>query len=223
MENTVLITVIVTPVIAFFLKVLYQEYLFFRNKNERPTTVLKKHELLNSYFDNRLNFINNIWNISDKGRQTVVRIAMTAYLEIWREHLLELAKEVDESHKREKECADLYQINMKAFNTSIEEYTHFYQNNNFSKEENEIFEIFMDKFQSYHLSNIKSIEGFVFRICMNKLITNCVEIQYMIFSNYLSAFDITFMDMNDTVSKLNGELTGKIINDIKIGELKEVY
>ena len=43
----------------------------------------------------------------------------------------------------------------------------------------------------------------------------------MIFSNYLSAFDITFMDMNDSVSKLNGELTGKIINDIKIGELKE--
>lgn len=222
MEQTALTTVILTPIVTFLVWVLKQEYTRFRNRRVRPTTKLMNHELLQSYFDNRLNFINNIWNISDKGRQSVVRIALTAKINIWRKHLTRLAKELDELHETERQCPDLYSRNMIVFRAAIEEYTHFFEHGNFSEEEKKIFKIFMDKFQKYHLSNIKAVEGFIFRACMNDLIKDYVEIEYMIFSNYLSAFDITFMDMNDTIATINGELTGMVINGIEIGELREV-
>lgn len=205
--------------------ILTKEYdKYSNNKKELELPKIQHHNLIQSYFDTKIGYLNNQFLLSDEGRTMVVREVMVNKLRIWKKHLTKLAVDLDECSNgcdmNDTICTNLYTMNMKAFNNAINEYRNFYlDGNRYSKEEIEIFDLFMAKFQTYHSKQIQEIEQYIKRACHSKYVTNCIMVQSMIFDAYLSEFNKTFLDANDSIALINGELTGRVINGIEIGEL----
>jgi len=172
--------------------------------------------------------IDNEVNIEDEGREILVKIVVKEKILIFKKNLMELSIKLDNCYENcDKDnvngCNRLYEEHMKAFNKSMTEFNNFYKNNDYlNDKEEEVLKIFMDSFAEYNQMNINGLRDFVFRVCNSKLFTDCKYVTSSIYNLYITIFDKMILDAEKTLSSLNGDLTGKIINGVEIGEMSDI-
>ena len=221
MNDTIVFTAIISPFIGLVVWIIKQEYSRQRGSSAQNTPDLINHHLFTTYFDMKMRFLGTQWETEDEGRTLVVRTVMLNKLKIWKKHLIDLAIELDE--KCESSCTKdkLSVMNFKTLNKAISESKNFYKNDSsFSKQEQEIFDIFTSGYEAYQKQSVREIENYITRATQSKYANDKKALQSSIFDAYISMFNILFLDISDTIANINGELTGKVINGVEIGELE---
>jgi hypothetical protein len=187
-----------------------------------------QHHYIFSHIDDLISRIDNEVNIEDEGREILVKIVVKEKILIFKKNLMELSIKLDNCYENcDKDnvngCNRLYEEHMKTFNKSMTEFNNFYKNNDYlNDKEGEVLKIFMDSFAEYNQMNINGLRDFVFRVCNSKLFTDCKYITSSIYNLYITIFDKMILDAEKTLSSLNGDLTGKIINGVEIGEMRDI-
>lgn len=196
----------------------------YKNKKTRNIASKLEFHFLFTHIDNKISWLENEFTYPDKGREILVKTVLIKKLTIWHDVLEELNKEVDRCYSKCDSgkigtCTKLYDRNMKYFNQIIKEYRTFYENDNYSEKEKELFRKFMRQLNQHLTPEFNRVKKWIYRVTHSTFYNDCKSIQASIDNEWVSAVDTIMIDVEDTIAKLNGGITGYEINGVVIGEV----
>lgn len=161
------------------------------------------------------------FTLSNKGKEEIFKDLLINNVDIWSQTLYELAEEMENcitkcSFDEDNECNKLYNINMEYLQICIAKFANYYKTSKYSKEEQELLNIVMTKFNKWYNHRIKYIENSLLLICNSKFYGDCYTKQAVIFDMYLGMFADMLGDAEKTLNDINGDLTGRTFRGITI-------
>lgn len=193
-------------------------YLEKRNKNK--LTVVETPKLQYHPFSMRMTemitFLKTGYYIQNKGRMILSRDHLILKMESGKKILMDLALLGDECHSNcsldKMGCGKLYDRNMKALDQIIIEYNMFIHSQTFTPEEKEVIEVYTRKFNEWHSNRIDRMRSIIECTCSSDYYrgAGCKVRQSIILDHYVTLYSDTIRDAQDTMTRINGELTGRI-------------
>ena len=175
-----------------------------KNKKIKSLKELKKHPFFHNV-DYLINYKIPYIDLKEKGRTEIFRDFLRIKFTVYKESLNRfLDKEIKPSEFESE-------IN-NHFNEAIQEYINRCLGAG-------IPQIVVDKFQQWHMPRIEFTNMAIEQICKTEIIDNDIEKMFAILTIYDSALYATVIDAEQTLKKLNGELTGTIYKNICVGDI----
>lgn len=167
------------------------------------------------------NYLNLDFTIKNKGKEVVFKDLLINNIDTWSKTLYELAEEVESCIEEcpfdaDQECNKLYNVNMEYLQLGIERFGAYYKNSNYTREEQDLLDIVMGKFNKWYSHRIQYVENSLLLVCNSKFYGNCYTKQAVIFDMYLGMFADMLGDAEKTLNDINGDLTGRTFRGITI-------
>lgn len=190
---------------------------YFKRKN--AVVVDKAPKLEYHPFKVRLHelvtYLKTSYYLPNRGRMLLSRDHMIHKIESGERILMELAIQSDLCYKNCSldglGCNKLYNRNMEALDKIIIEYNDFINSQTFSEREKEAVEMYTRKFNEWHQDKVDRMREVITTTCSSDYYkgAGCKVRQAIIFDNYVTAYSDTIRDAEDTMARINGDLTGK--------------
>lgn len=152
----------------------------------------------------------------DKILQSIIHTKLQAYID----ELYKVAVLLDEGCTEcclARDCMNLFDLNMQAFDRAYSRYTTYWVNNSdFTDDERWCLDYVMPIFNKEHQSNIDITQSEIQHFCTTRYYNNCKSRQDGIFAIYVGAFQRTMIEMECTFNNINGHLRGKVFKGVEI-------
>lgn len=184
------------------------------DQNDEAQMLLKDHHFfirLDALCDN----VNRTFSLANKGKEAVFKDIITNQLELYKEKLGELATEVDSGCI--VDCQHLYNRNLQCFNSILNSLHTYYKNNQgYTVEEQEVLDIVMKKYETWHQDKIDYILENLMMAC-NSPFYDTIQIRTaVVLDLYLGAAIDTINYAEKTLNHINGDLKGLRFKGVQI-------
>ena len=144
------------------------------------------------------------------GRTFIVREVLSEQFQTWREPIRKFAENVDGcSDKCEGKCVEcnlIYKMAMEMFTEGME-FEQFYKDGTYTHEEQQVLEIFMNKYNEWNEDRIERFKIKIWKICMdNSYYKTCNQKGAVLLDTLDDMLYETIKDAKISMYRLNGEL-----------------
>lgn len=223
MDNEVLVAIIVSSVTLLTAagRAIWVVYTH-KERKQQSTKVdfeLSRHPLF-AQLDESENSMKDSFECIDKKKEALAREATIHYIKVWREALIELAKNLDSSSCTEKKCdcsdAVIFTHHINTFNTAVGEYMDWRSNDyvsvhgvSYDEESKESMDLFMKKFKKWNIANEKITRESIKKISNSPSYDNCKLKHIAIFDMYLYMIQNLQINIENTLEHINGDFKDK--------------
>jgi hypothetical protein len=217
MNDDVLIAVI--GAMASVLTALIGKDILNRRKNKKSLEVVTpklEHHPFRVRLHELITYLKTSYYLPNKGRMKLSRDHLIFKLETGSELLMDLATKTDMCHTSCTSdglgCNKLYNRNMDALDTIVLKYNTFNMVHELTDEERITVDVYTRKFNEWHSGRIDQMRKVIQTTCSSDYYkgAGCKVRQAIILDNYITAYSDTIRDAEETMQKINGELTGKV-------------
>lgn len=191
-----------------------KDYFRRKKKSEVVTPKLEFHPFKVRLHE-LITYLKTSYHLPNKGRTLLSRDHLIHKIESGSKILMELALETDDCFKNcsfdGTGCNKLYNRNMVALDNIILEYNDFINSQTFNESEIDAVEVYTVKFNDWHKDRIDRLRSVIETTCSSEYYkgAGCKVRQAIIFDNYITVYGETIRDAEDTMQRINGDLTGK--------------
>lgn len=176
-----------------------------------------EHHPLKRRLQDLITYLRTTYRVSTPGRTFLSRDHLVYKIETGSAILEELEKAVDTcfsacSASECNGCNKLYNMNLKALDDIVVAYNSFPVSQTFNHEEMVAIAIYMPKFNVWHNPRVEKIKDIIQTVCSSEYYrgAGCNIRQAIILDHYVAEYSGAVKDAEDVMSKINGELTGKV-------------
>lgn len=157
------------------------------------------------------------FKIPDPGKEIVYKEILLFMLNEFHRNLFELAKSIDKMEKSELDTLSLAYINSKVIEKSINSTLEMYKDTSYSRDESEVIEIVLSKFNNWNIERFNRLETMIGQVSESIFYTNKKTCQSVVFDLFISFILDMIHDAQAAFARVNGDLCGKKFKGVIIG------
>lgn len=176
----------------------------FKNKDGKAK--LSAHPLFSKVELNK-NVILTYFTLENKGKEVVFKEILVNHMDIYKRHTEGLCSVLDDNLI--EDANELYSKSVEVMSNIITDLRTFYKfDNKFTKEEVEVLDIVMSKYNRWNYDRERELITRIQEICGSAFYPDIYTKAVTVFDTFLFAMNDTVSDANKTLNSINGDLKG---------------